>query len=106
MSEFWVLVQCFGSLVVPCLYLLGTRFRGAPTWLIVRSVALHLASCGIVAILVYRSWQRGDSECFWLWGLLIPVNLIFLAVYILTIAFGLLKKGQQSSDDTESNRRS
>ena len=82
MSDLLAYALYGGSFVVPCVYLLATGFQGAQTRAVFKRLAIHLFSCGLVWAFVYYSWQRGDTEYYWLWALLIPVNLIFLLVYI------------------------
>jgi phosphatidylserine synthase len=75
----------FGSLLVPGFYLLATGFRGACTRTLLKQVASHLLSYCLVWLLAMASWKNGDSEYYWLWGLLIPVNVLFLVLYVLAI---------------------
>lgn len=72
----------FGALLVPLLYFAITRMSGKIKRRMLIGTALQLFWSLMVWAFVWYSWRRGDSEYYWGWALLIPVNAVAFVWYV------------------------
>jgi len=81
-----IILLYFGSMTIPAVYFIATLFRGPLTRLMLVGLGLQIFWSLAVWGFVYYSWKRGDSEYYWLWALLAPVNLVSL-LYFCAVPF-------------------
>jgi hypothetical protein len=84
-----LILMYFGTFTIPAVYCCATRFHGRLTKRMLIGVGLQVFwSLGVWAV-VWYSWKRGDSEYFYAWAYLIPVNLVGLMYFIGTLLSGM-----------------
>ena len=90
-----IILQYFGSMTIPVVYFIATLFRGPLIRPMLIGLGLQIFWSIAVRGFVYYSWNRGDSEYYWLWALLAPVNLVAL-LYFCAVPFYHKQKHPES----------
>ena len=80
------ILMYFGALIIPCAYLLATRWRGAAKRPMFIGVGLQIFLSLAVWASVYFSWRAGYTDYYYGWAFLLPVNAVGL-IYFLAVLF-------------------
>jgi hypothetical protein len=82
---FFVYMLYFGALIIPAAYLFGTRWRGPLKRPMLAGAALQILFSLAVWAFVYYSWRQGYEDSYYGWALLLPVNVVGLVYYLVTL---------------------
>lgn len=81
----------FGALIIPAVYLLATRWRGAAKRPMLIGTGLQLFYTLLVGAFVYFSWRSDHADYYRGWMFLLPVNFVGL-IYFLAVLFVYARK--------------
>jgi hypothetical protein len=86
----------FGALIIPVVYLISTRWRGAARRQMLVGIGLQVFWSLAVWAFVYFSWRAGYQDAWMGWSLLLPVNAIGFLYFIgVLIFYGRQVRGQR-----------
>ena len=77
----------FGSLIIPAIYFLITRWHGETKRPMLVGVGLQFFWSLAVWAYVYVSWHLGYNDSWMGWGLLLPVNIVGFFYYVVILLF-------------------
>ena len=80
------ILMYFGALIIPAVYMLSTRWRGAAKRPMFIGVGFQIFWSLAVWAFVYFSWRAGDTDYYYGWAFLLPVNVVGL-IYFLAVLF-------------------
>ena len=76
------ILMYFGALLVPLIYFATTGWSGRAKKKMLLGIGLQLFWSLMVWGFVWYSWKNGYTEYYWVWTLLIPVNVVGLIWYV------------------------
>jgi hypothetical protein len=80
------IIMYFGALIIPAVYLLSTRWRGAARRPMIIGAGIQIFCSLAVWVFVCLLWRAGYKEFYWGWAFILPINAVGL-IYFLTILF-------------------
>ncbi|MGB7621812.1 MAG: hypothetical protein WBN92_05635 [Terriglobia bacterium] len=79
------ILMYFGALIVPAVYFLSTRWRGAAKRPMLVGVGLQIFWSLAVWAFVYFSQRAGYQDAWMGWAFLIPVNVLGLTYFLIVL---------------------